>query len=97
MASEHRWVVDSLEEGVARIEEDGARMITLPRYLLPDAVKEGQVVRVTWTGENAGNFLRLEVAIDDEATSAALERSRSTMAAAMKASKARDPGGDVSL
>ena len=45
----HVWRIDGIEEGVARVEEDGERMITLPRHLLPAGAREGQIVRVVRT------------------------------------------------
>ena len=41
------WVVDQMEEGTASIEVDGDRMITVPRRMLPNGVREGHVLRVT--------------------------------------------------
>ena len=90
-SSEHRWAVDSIEEGVARVEEDGQRMISVSAKLLPPGAKEGDVLRAIRTGE------RVEVSLDEAATRAAMEQSRATVEAAARASKARDPGGDVSL
>ena len=85
--TEHSWAVDGIEESVARVEEDGARMITVPVHLL----------RVTTsTGAPPGTLI-ITVAIDVAGTAAALDKSRRTIAEASKASKRRDPGGDVSL
>jgi len=93
----HRWAVDGIEDGVARIEEDGERMITVPAYLLPAGVREGQLLRVTSTaGEEKGSLV-VTVALDVEATADALARSKTTVARAMAQSRKRDPGGDVSL
>lgn len=94
---EHRWAVDSLEEDMARVEEDGTRMITVPRWLLPSGAREGQQLRVTRSpGEGAGS-VSITVAVDDTGTAAALAKSKATMTSAMAASKQRDPGGDVAL
>lgn len=94
---EHRWVVDAIEEGMARVEEDGDRMITVPRYLLPPGAKEGQVLRVSRGAATGKGVLALTIAIDDEATAKAVAKSRSRTAEAMALSRKRDPGGDVSL
>ena len=96
-SDQHVWMVDGIEEGMARIEEDGARTITVPAYLLPAGAREGHLLRLTRAGGIGKEPLTLTVAIDDEATAAALARSRATMEAAMAASKKRDPGGDVAL
>jgi hypothetical protein len=93
----HRWAIDAVEEGTARVEEDGARMITVPRYLLPAGAREGQIVRVIRSAETGKSSLALTVEIDEIATAEALAKSASTTQAAMAASRKRDPGGDVVL
>ena len=93
----HRWVVDGIEEGMARIEEDGERMITVPVYLLPAGVREGQVLQVSSApGEDHGTLV-VTVAADEEATAESLAKSKATMARAMAQSRKRDRGGDVAL
>jgi hypothetical protein len=95
--TEHRWAVDGIEEEVARIEEDGERIVTIPRYLLPPGAREGQLLRVTRApGKDEGSIV-LTVAIDEDATAAALAKSRATTDSAMAKSRKRDPGGDVAL
>jgi hypothetical protein len=91
----HRWTIDSIEEDTARIEEDGARIIHIPSYLLPAGAREGQVLRITIKPGKGRAALTIE--IDEAATSAALAKSRAQTAAIMATSKRRDPGGDVSL
>jgi hypothetical protein len=93
----HRWAVDGLEEGMARIEEDGERMITVPAYLLPAGAREGQILRVTWAAGREKGTLAVTVAVDEQATADALAKSRSTTARAMAQSRKRDAGGDVAL
>lgn len=93
--SEHRWVVDAIEETTARIEEDGARMIAVPRWLLPPDVREGECLAVTRAG--AGGASVVTITVDVAATSAAREKSAKQVAAVSKGSRKRDPGGDVSL
>lgn len=94
--TEHRWVVDGIEEGMARVEEDGERMLTVPVYLLPGGVGEGQILRVT-RGPATKESVTLVISIDADATARALARSRAKTARTMAASKKRDPGGDVTL
>jgi hypothetical protein len=89
------WTIDSIEEGIARLEEDGGRMISLPRHLLPSAAREGQILRVT--GNPGKHKIELTIEIDEAATAAALARSKAQTAATMAASRKRDPGGDVAL
>ena len=93
----HRWAVDGISDGMARVEEDGERMITVPAYLLPAGVQEGQVLQVTSAAGSAKDSIVVTVSVDEEATASALAQSKATMSAAMKQSKKRDPGGDVAL
>jgi hypothetical protein len=92
----HVWRIDGIEDGVARVEEDGERMITLPRHLLPASAREGQVVRVTRTTSGNASVV-LTIVVDDAATAAEADRSRAQTAAMLARSKKRDPGGNVSL
>lgn len=93
----HRWTVDAIEEGVARIEEDGERMIAVPVHLLPAGVREGQILVVTSAPGREKGTLDITVAADEQATSESLARSKATMARAMARSRKRDAGGDVAL
>jgi|GEM_PF-283399 hypothetical protein len=86
-----RWVVDSIEEGVAAVEEDGARMLHVPGWLLPAGAREGDVLRVSRRDEGAASSLRIEV--DRGATDEALGRSREQVSRLSK----NDPGGDIVL
>jgi hypothetical protein len=92
---EHVWRIDGIEEGIARVEEDGERMLSLPRHLLPAGAKEGQRLRVTRVAKRGSVTLTIE--IDEEGTAAELARSKAQTAAALAQSRKRDPGGDVSL
>ena len=93
----HRWAVDAIDDGMARIEEDGERMITVPLYLLPAGVREGQVFQLSSVpGEDRG-VLVVTVAADEAATAESLAKSKATMARAMAQSRKRDRGGDVAL
>lgn len=95
--AEHRWALDSIEEGMARLEEDGERMITIPLYLLPPGVAEGQLLRVTRTPDPDRKSVVITIAIDDAGTAKAFRKSVETTAQAMAESKKHDRGGDVSL
>ena len=92
----HSWVIDGIEEDTVRVEEDGTRMRTVPKDLLPAGAREGQVLKVE-RDATAANRLSLVITVDEQATTAALERSRVTTQAASAASRKRDPGGDVTL
>jgi len=85
------WTVDSIEEGVAAVEEDGARMLHVPAWLLPAAAREGDVLRVSRRDEGAAASLRIEV--DRAATEEALGRSREQVSRLSHS----DPGGDIVL
>ena len=93
---EHRWAVDGLEEDTARVEEDGSRVMNVPRQLLPSGVKEGDVLRVT-RRESKSGAVQLTIEIDAAATRDAIEASKASVAKTMATSKKRDQGGNVSL
>ena len=91
----HHWSLDGLEEDVARVEEDGQRVITVPRWLIPPDAKEGQILsvdRVLGVGTST-----VTITIDQAATAAALAKSAATVEKISKASMKRDAGGDVAL
>ena len=44
--SKHTWIVDVIEDGSASIEVDGRAVTPIPAWLLPEGVREGDVVRV---------------------------------------------------
>ena len=48
-----RAFVDSVEDGVARVllGEDESVTVTLPAEWLPEGIREGQVLRVTWEAD----------------------------------------------
>lgn len=96
-STQHSWSVDGIEEGVVRIEEDGARMLSIPRHLLPAAVVEGQLLRVTRSTASGPESIVVTIAVDHAATTASLRKSSATMAQAMDASAKQDVGGDVAL
>ena len=93
----HRWAVDSIEEGVARIEEDGGRMISVPVALLPAGTEVGQVLRATRPPGAARGVAGLSIVLDAAGTEAARRASKAVVEEASAESKARDPGGDVAL
>jgi len=46
-SSKHTWVVDVIEDGSASIEVDGRTITPIPQWMLPEGVKEGDVLSVT--------------------------------------------------
>jgi hypothetical protein len=71
--SRHQWVVDSVEEGVAAIEIDGTRVVSVPVSLLPLGVREGDVFRVLHIRDEIRSGFTIER--DDGARDALRERS----------------------
>lgn len=88
----HRWFVDGLAADTARVEIDGARVVTVPRWLLPADVREGDVLRVRHL--RAGERARLSVERDAGATRQAREQSAAQVA---DLPVAGDGGGDIVL
>ena len=50
-----KYIIDRLEEGIAVCENELKKLISIPRDLLPDGLKEGDVLE-----EQEGRFLRDE-------------------------------------
>lgn len=86
-------MVDSMEEGVVAVLEDGERLRHLPGWLLPPEVREGDIVRVRAEPADGG-ALRLEVRVDREATESAYRRSAEQV---RDVPRSHDPGGDIVL
>lgn len=96
-ATEHTWSVDSIEEGIVRVEEDGTRMLSVPSHSLPAGTTEGQILRVTRKTAPNGDPIVIHVAIDTAATTAALKASARKTGQIAAESLKKDRGGDVSL
>lgn len=92
-----RWVVDAIEEGMASIEVDGGRMITVPLATLPPGVRQGHLLAVTRVDSEDGKRSTLTIEIDEAGTRDALSASRAQVDAIRRQSAKRDPGGDVEL
>jgi hypothetical protein len=92
MGVSRRWVVDSIEEGIAAVHEEGAGMVRLPAWMLPSGVREGDVLAVE-QAVDADGASSLRIAVDRAATEDALRRSREQVSRAAR----RDPGGDIVL
>lgn len=58
--AEQRWVVDAVAEGVARVEVDGDRVVSVPAWLLPAGASEGDVLRVTRAREGGRAVVTIE-------------------------------------
>jgi len=90
----HRWVVDAIEESAASIEVDGDTMVTVPIWLLPDAARQGDVLRIAHDRPPKGERSMLTIEVDAAATKKALADSAAQMS---KARNKNDPGGDITL
>ncbi len=82
--SAQQWVIDLIEEGTASIELPDGKMISLPAALLPKGARGGQILRVT-------------IELDPQATQQALDASKAQVEKGSRASRKRDPGGDIVL
>ena len=89
--SKHTWVVDVMEEGSASIEVDGRSVTPIPVWILPDGVKEGDVLAVTHDRGEGRSALLIET--DPEARKKALGKSARQVSRKSKG----DRGGDIQL
>ena len=88
--SKHTWIVDVIEDGSASIEVDGRTVTPIPQWLLPEGVREGDVLSVTHDRKEGKSALLIET--DPGAKKKALDKS-----AKQVARKSNDRGGNVSL
>lgn len=91
---ERTWVVDSMEENSAAVEQDGSTVYQIPRFLLPAGVREGDVCRVVTQAESAQHGVTVNIWVDEKATQLAKDRSAAQLASAPKS---KDPGGPINL
>lgn len=89
--SKHTWIVDVIEDGSASIEVDGRSVTPIPQWMLPEGVREGDVLSVTHDRKEGKSALLIET--DPDAKGKALDRSVKQVA---KKSK-NDRGGDITL
>ena len=89
--SKHTWVVDVIEDGSASIEVDGRSVTPIPAWLLPEGVREGDVLAVTHDRGEGKSALVIET--DPEAKKKALDRSAQQVSRKSKS----DRGGDIAL
>jgi hypothetical protein len=89
--SRHTWIVDVIEDGSASIEVDGRSVTPIPEWLLPEGVKEGDVLSVTHDRREGKSSLLIEN--DAEAKKEALDRSKKQVLRKGK----NDRGGDITL
>ena len=89
--SKHTWIVDVIEDGSASIEVDGRSVTPIPQWILPEGVKEGDVLSVTHDRNEGKSALLIETYPD--AKRKALDRSVKQVENKSK----NDRGGDISL
>lgn len=89
--SKHTWIVDVMEDGSASIEVDGRTVTPIPVWMLPEGVREGDVLSVTHDRGEGRSALVIEN--DPEAKKKALEKSAKQVSRKSK----NDRGGDVQL
>jgi hypothetical protein len=90
-SSKHIWVVDVIEDGSASIEVDGRTVTPIPQWMLPEGVKEGDVLAVTHDRKQGKSSLLIET--DPEAKKKAMERSEKQVVRKTR----NDRGGDIQL
>jgi hypothetical protein len=89
--SKHTWIVDVIEDGSASIEVDGRSVTPIPEWLLPQGVKEGDVLSVTHDRGEGKSALLIET--DPSGKKKALDRSAKQVSRKSR----RDRGGDIQL
>jgi hypothetical protein len=89
--SKHTWIVDIIEDGSASIEVDGRIVTPIPQWMLPEGVKEGDVLSVTHDKREGKSALLIET--DPKAKRKALDRSEKQVSRRSK----NDRGGDIQL
>jgi hypothetical protein len=89
--SRHVWIVDVIEDGSASIEVDGRTVTPIPQWILPEGVKEGDVLAVSHDRSEGKSALLIET--DNEGKRKALNRSEKQISK----KSLRDKGGDIRL
>jgi hypothetical protein len=89
--SKHIWVVDVIEDGSASIEVDGRTVTPIPQWMLPEGVREGDVLSITHDRREGKSKLLIET--DPDAKKKALDRSKKQVSSKSK----NDRGGDIQL
>jgi len=89
--SKHTWVVDVIEDGSASIEVDGRAVTPIPAWLLPEGVREGDVLSVIHDRGEVKSALIIET--DPDAKKKALDKSAKQVSRKSK----NDRGGDIQL
>lgn len=86
------WVIDQLGEDVVTVEVDGAGTKTVPRWVLPQDVKEGDVLQVRHDHREDRSVLMIVQDHDER-----LRRLTQSRAQVTSAKGAAGPSGDIVL
>jgi len=87
----HLWVVDQLAGEAATVEVDGATAMTIPAWVLPQGIGEGDVLRVKH--DRRADRSILMIVTDDEERRRRVARS----AQQVSAPSPKDTPGDIRL
>ena len=58
----HRWIVASIDEGIAACEVDGELVMRVPHWLLPEGAKAGDALVVRHRREHGSSHIELALA-----------------------------------
>ena len=72
--SKHVWIIDVIEDGSASIQVDGKSVTPIPSWVLPQGVREGDVLSVTHDRREGKSTLTIE--LDAEAKRKAFDAPR---------------------
>ena len=86
------WTVDAIEDDVARLESENGEPLVLPRRVLPEQLRAGDVLRVELA--RGAQHATLELVLDEVEMRARLERSAEQVAEADRLTRGK---GDVAL
>jgi len=78
---DHRWAVDQVEEGTAAVEQDHDHVYQIPRWLLPDSARDGDVFTASRTASSDGSVtitVRLEKVVNGPTKAGKARRTRPT-------------------
>lgn len=91
-ANVRQLIIDRLEGQLAVVEVDGSHFLPIPRWLLPAAAVEDDVLSLTSRTDEAGNLIH-EIRLDPAATA----RARAEAEALVGRLRKKNPGGDLVL
>lgn len=87
------WVIDQINEPSAAVEVDGGSIMTVPTWILPEGVQEGDVFRVRH--ERQAGRVELVIEHDAEEQRRRLARSKAQVEQGEAATSKNTPGDIV--